>query len=244
MYWKDAVLLVAGKGERLAPHTKTKPKPLTEVNGVPLLKNAIVNLKSVGVERVHLVTGHLCDVLMDAVKSWKFDIEIDEIFSATFAQTNNMYSLWLAREILRQGCFVVEGDVFFGPDFLPKLDLQYSETSYWFADVFTENLEGCMLTTNDGSRISKLEIIRRQHPENYENKYKSAGILSVTPEYGRKLTQWLSDDIEKGRTDVYFDLVVADHLAEAELHVLNIHGCSWIEIDDERDLRIASQMSF
>ena len=39
-----ALILAAGFGKRLRPLTDTIPKPMVEVNGVPLLVNALNNL--------------------------------------------------------------------------------------------------------------------------------------------------------------------------------------------------------
>ena len=46
-----AVLLAAGRGKRLAPHTDRVPKPLLSLNGRPLLEYALHHLKQAGVRR-------------------------------------------------------------------------------------------------------------------------------------------------------------------------------------------------
>lgn len=62
---KDAVLLVAGIGDRLKPFTHDQPKSLTEVNGVTMLENAMKNLAKLGIKRVHLVTGYLHEIVLN-----------------------------------------------------------------------------------------------------------------------------------------------------------------------------------
>ncbi|PTE06504.1 sugar phosphate nucleotidyltransferase, partial [Mesorhizobium helmanticense] len=47
---RKAVILAAGFGSRLRPLTDLCPKPLVEVNGTPILHNALWNLQTVGVE--------------------------------------------------------------------------------------------------------------------------------------------------------------------------------------------------
>ena len=53
----DAVILAAGKGERLRAAGDNLPKPLHTVGGVPLIKRTIRTLASAGVTRVVVVTG-------------------------------------------------------------------------------------------------------------------------------------------------------------------------------------------
>ena len=51
-----AVILAAGKGERLKPLTETRPKHLIPLGGRPLLEWTLLRLKEVGVSNVLLVT--------------------------------------------------------------------------------------------------------------------------------------------------------------------------------------------
>ncbi len=58
-----AVLLAAGRGKRLAPHTDRIPKPLLPLNGRPLLEYALDNLRQAGIERVLLVVGYRSNMI-------------------------------------------------------------------------------------------------------------------------------------------------------------------------------------
>lgn len=54
-----AVLLAAGRGQRLRPLTDETPKPLLPVNGRPLLDYALVAVRAAGIEQVVVVAHHL-----------------------------------------------------------------------------------------------------------------------------------------------------------------------------------------
>jgi len=56
-----AVLLAAGRGRRLRPHTDTTPKPLLPVNGKPTLDLYSEALGAAGVSQVVLVCHHLAE---------------------------------------------------------------------------------------------------------------------------------------------------------------------------------------
>ncbi|MFQ6073660.1 MAG: sugar phosphate nucleotidyltransferase [Candidatus Bathyarchaeia archaeon] len=53
------MILAAGRGERLLPHTREHPKPLTPISNRPLLEHVICTFKSVGVRDFVIVTGYL-----------------------------------------------------------------------------------------------------------------------------------------------------------------------------------------
>lgn len=54
-----AMILAAGRGERMRPLTDTVPKPLLEVNGKTLIHYQIEALEEAGVKELVINTGHL-----------------------------------------------------------------------------------------------------------------------------------------------------------------------------------------
>ena len=62
---KTAMLLAAGRGERLRPHTDHTPKPLIEVQGKPLLEHQLGWLAAAGIEHTVINLHHLGDQIKD-----------------------------------------------------------------------------------------------------------------------------------------------------------------------------------
>ena len=58
-----AMILAAGRGERLRPVTDTTPKPLIEVGGKPLIEHHIQALAAAGFREIVINQGHLGDQL-------------------------------------------------------------------------------------------------------------------------------------------------------------------------------------
>jgi len=56
---KCAIVLCAGRGQRLQPYTDTTPKPLLPVQGTPTLDFILASLKHAGIKKIVLVTHHL-----------------------------------------------------------------------------------------------------------------------------------------------------------------------------------------
>lgn len=54
-----AMILAAGRGERMRPLTDTTPKPLLEVGGAPLIEYHILNLASAGFDTIVINLAHL-----------------------------------------------------------------------------------------------------------------------------------------------------------------------------------------
>jgi len=66
-----AMILAAGRGERLRPLTDEIPKPLIEVGGQSLLERHLDNVRSAGIETVVINLGWLGDKIVERVGSGK-----------------------------------------------------------------------------------------------------------------------------------------------------------------------------
>ena len=62
-----AVVLAAGKGERLRPLTEATPKPLIEVRGKPLIVHHLERLRDAGFTHIHINTSWLAEKLQTAL---------------------------------------------------------------------------------------------------------------------------------------------------------------------------------
>lgn len=65
---KKAMILAAGRGERLRPLTDTTPKPMLPVGGRPVLDYALTYLKSQGIEEVVINLWHLGEKIKQHVR--------------------------------------------------------------------------------------------------------------------------------------------------------------------------------
>jgi MurNAc alpha-1-phosphate uridylyltransferase len=57
------MVMAAGLGKRMRPLTATRPKPLVEVAGKPLLDHVLDRLRAAGVEKVVVNVHYLADAL-------------------------------------------------------------------------------------------------------------------------------------------------------------------------------------
>ncbi|HEY0132388.1 MAG TPA: nucleotidyltransferase family protein [Allosphingosinicella sp.] len=73
---KTAMVLAAGLGKRMRPLTATRPKPLVEVAGKPLLDHCLDRLRTAGVEKVVVNVHYLADALEAHLKNRVQDLEV------------------------------------------------------------------------------------------------------------------------------------------------------------------------
>ena len=73
----SAILLVGGRGTRLAPLTNVTPKPMLPVGGVPFTLHQILQARSAGIKRIVLATSYMAEVFEPYFGDGsRFDLEI------------------------------------------------------------------------------------------------------------------------------------------------------------------------
>lgn len=108
----DAVLLAAGLGTRLRPHTLTVPKPLLKVQGRPVLDWTISALPR-QVTRLVVVVNYLAEQVEEYLAGQKHITNWATVRQTTPRGTWD--ALWSCRQALSGGSFLVlNGDDLFG----------------------------------------------------------------------------------------------------------------------------------
>jgi choline kinase len=104
-----AIILAAGEGQRLRPHTLDRPKCLVELAGAPLLFHQLASLRSAGVDDVTLVTGYRAECLES--------LGLPTRHNPDFDRTNMVASLMCAADRLDGGddVLVAYADIVYEP---------------------------------------------------------------------------------------------------------------------------------
>ena len=110
---EKAILLVAGEGTRLRPHTLDRPKCLVEVDGTSLLDRQIAVLKSEGINTIVLVGGFKAEMLIN--KGSRL------IVNSKYASTNMLWTLFCAENELEGTVIISYGDIVYSKNILQSL---------------------------------------------------------------------------------------------------------------------------
>jgi len=60
-----AVIMAGGEGRRLRPYTDSRPKPMVEVAGRPILERIVLHLVGYGIKRIYLAVNYLAHMIKD-----------------------------------------------------------------------------------------------------------------------------------------------------------------------------------
>ncbi|GMR20619.1 MAG: hypothetical protein BMS9Abin36_1215 [Gammaproteobacteria bacterium] len=233
-----ALLLAAGTGTRLQPLTLDAPKCLTEVGGVPILERLINNLRARGFDRLVVVIGHFGDHIQKFLQQHARDMRVDYVINPDYRTTNNIYSLWLARQQIREPFLLVESDLVFDTwmldDMLQPDKMAISRILPW--------MNGTTVELGPERRVTAFRMGGGICDD--ARQYKTVNLYSLSLDSWRKVEERLSRYVSAGRLDEYYEVVFADMVAEGTLSfdAVFFDAHRWYEIDTRADLRAAEQL--
>ena len=105
---KLAVIIAGGRGVRLKGMGEQRPKGFIELGGRAIVERSLECLAAAGVKRTLIVTGHLRE-WYEGLAARVPNVELAH--NPDFASSGSMYTLYVAREQIREDFVLVESDL-------------------------------------------------------------------------------------------------------------------------------------
>jgi choline kinase len=110
---RRAILIAAGRGKRLGPHTAELPKCLVPVGARPILGWAWRALAAAGIDELVVIRGYRGEALEAAARQLGSRVHLVE--NRDWETNNILHSLRAARAFLDQPCLITYSDIIFTP---------------------------------------------------------------------------------------------------------------------------------
>lgn len=219
---KNAIILAAGFGSRLAPVTLDTPKPLVTVNGVRIIDTLLDALIAQGITSIYIVRGYKkqsFDVLLEKYPFIKF------IDNNDFNIANNISSLMKAIDIIDQS-YICEADLLVSNK---RVIQKYEYKTNYLGAKVNETDDWCFLKT--GKYITTYQ-------QGGEDCYQAFGISYWDFEDSKKLK---NDTVKlynsKGGKEVFWEAVVFRvYKKNYQVEIRECHKSDIIEIDNFHEL--------
>ena len=115
-----ALIIAAGEGTRLGIYTKTKPKSLLKILGIPIIERIILSAQKAGITDFLIVTGYMGNKISDYLKDGKkYGIRIRYIHNEAWKRPNGV-SVLKAKDMLKENFILLMSDHIFHPRKLTK----------------------------------------------------------------------------------------------------------------------------
>jgi choline kinase len=220
------VILAAGKGARLNGTIGDKPKCLLRVGDRALVERQIDALRGAGVDDIVVVVGCQAELVRRTCGHGVTYIE-----NTRFAQTNSLYSLWLARPLLLSGFVVMNCDVLFHPQLL--------------ADLVTARHDDALLISYEDGPLGEEEMkiqVRCGRVRAISKALDAAdadgenlGVVKFGAAGARVLVDLLDRRVAAGGLRDWAPRAFEEFAQVRPLHVIGTRGYPWTEIDFPED---------
>jgi NDP-sugar pyrophosphorylase family protein len=241
----QALILAAGFGKRLQPITNNIHKSLVEVNGTPLLLNALDCLSDRNITEVILVIGDKKEQIIEKVGHYYNKMKITYIENPVYQTTNNVYSFWLAKNYINDDLLMLECDLFYRKELIDKI-LQESDAScsLLVSKYNSDTMNGTVVTTDKNNTVLSL-VIKRNQKENfdYSDAAKTVNIYFFKkPFIVGKFLPTIETYIETQSDNSYYELVLGSliYYGNDDIRAIYVDESEWCEIDDTDDLKKAN----
>lgn len=238
---RQAIILAAGEGKRLRPLTEAVPKCLVRVGDETMLDRILHALGEIGVEEVVVVTGHLHDVLRTHVEGTPRPFNVEYVHNERYDETNNVYSLWLARERLRPPFVLAESDLVFDPVALEPLAVpDRMAVARW-----TPVMDGTVVEVDPGGIVTRLILKRDQRPDqDLAATWKTVNLYSFSERtWQAAYRPALDKAVAAGELQDYYEASLGEliNAGMVTLEAVDFSAERWMEVDDLTDLARAEE---
>jgi len=242
----QALILAAGMGKRIEKYSVIKPKCMLDVGGFTLLERAVDAIKKAGIGRLVIVVGYKSTLLTGFVNDRIKDLDICIIDNPLYETTNNIYTLYLARnEMLRDDTILLESDLVIDNNLISSLCYE-TDTDMAVVDQYDPAwMDGTVVLLEQEKLISDFISKKEINPERIGTYYKTVNIYKFSKEFSRDIYMpSLCHEIENGNVNQYYETVLGKITEKTGpcLTAFKINGQKWYEIDNEDDLIAAKSL--
>lgn len=235
------ILLVAGEGKRLRPHTLDRPKCMVEIDGISLIERQIKILKTMKLDNILMIGGYKANML----KRNDADLKIND----RYHETNMVWTLFSAEDEFEGEVIVSYGDIVYSSKILKALLKSDSDIAvtvdtdwknYWQArnenpldDAESLKLDSVGDIIEIGKKPKSINEIDAQYMGLM--KFSQKGINQIKKIFHNALE--VGDLLGKPIETAYMtDLLQATIDEGYSVHSVPVSG-GWIEIDTVEDLQ-------
>lgn len=248
----QAIILAAGMGKRLKELTQDNTKCMVKVNGITLIERMLRQLESQHLSRIVIVVGYQGQKLIDFIATLGVQTPIVYVNNPIYDKTNNIYSLFLARDYLcKEDTLLLESDLIFEDAVLAELVNDPRETLA-LVDKYESWMDGTCIKVTSDDRIEKFISGKNFNFKDTADLYKTVNIYKFSKHFSENLYVPFLDSYSKalGNNEYYEQVLrVIMILDEPEIRAKRLNtlrggekSLRWYEIDDIQDLDIAESM--
>ncbi|GAA0746423.1 aminotransferase class I/II-fold pyridoxal phosphate-dependent enzyme [Clostridium oceanicum] len=241
----QGLILAAGMGKRLKELTNNNTKCMVKVNGVTMIERMLSQLDKLNLSSIVIVIGYKGKELQDYIETLNINTPINYVNNEIYNKTNNIYSLYLARNyLLKEDTLLLESDLIFEDSVLQKI-VEDPYPSLALVAKYESWMDGTVVTIDEDNNIKNFLDKKHFNFSDIKNYYKTVNIYKFSKAFSNTHYVPFLEAYSKALGDnEYYEQVlkVITLLDKPEIKATLLDDESWYEIDDVQDLDIAESI--
>ena len=235
----QVIILAAGMGKRLGELTRNNTKCMIRVNGISLIERVLTQFTKLDLTKVIMVVGYKDKELRDFIGDSFNGLPIEYVLNPIYDKTNNIYSLFLAKDQLQQDdTLLVESDLIFEDAVLDKI-LSDPYPNIALVAKYESWMDGTVVMLDRDNNILNFVTKKAFNFDHKDSYYKTINIYKFSKEFSKThYVPFLNAYINALGSNEYYEQVlrVIALLDKPDLKALPLSDEKWYEIDDIQDL--------
>jgi choline kinase len=232
-----ALILAAGRGQRLGKESNDRPKCLLRFKGRSLLERHLHYLRQLGIEEVVIAVGYQAQCIHEELEAR--GISASTVYNPDYTQ-GSIVSLWALREhMVEEDLLLMDADVLYDRRMLKRLITTPFPNCFLLDRVFEAGDEPVKLCVRAGQLVEFRKHL--SHELVYDLCGESVGSFRFSKAMAARLAERACYYLEHGWRDQPYEEAIRDLLRATphEFGFEDITGLPWIEIDFPEDIRRA-----
>lgn len=224
-----AVILNSGIGKRMGELTRTKNKCMAEIGeNMTILAWQMELLKKVGITEVVITTGPFAEHLESYITAKYPEMNFVFRHNPLYDQTNYIYSIYLANDVLEDDIVLMHGDLVFEESVLR--DVLAQETSAMVVDKTLPLPEKDFKAVVENDKITKVGI------EFFDSAYAAQPLYKLVKEDWMKWLNNICVFCENDNRNVYAENAMNEISDTMNIRPFDVNGRLCTEVDNLEDL--------
>lgn len=229
-----ALILNSGLGHRMGDITKSHPKCMTPIPGNDtILSRQLRLVKEAGIREVIITTGYFDQVLVDYCNGLQTGLDITFVKNPIYDQTNYIYSIYCAKELLEDDLLLMHGDLVFEQSVLEDM-LKVQHSCMKVSSTLP-------LPEKDFKAVVRKGRVYAVGVEFFEEAMEAQALYRLTGTEWQKWLDQIAHYCESDRRNCYAEVAFNEISDRCEIYAFDAGDRLCTEIDNPEDLAGVSE---
>lgn len=228
------IICAAGQGTRLLPYTERLPKSLISLDGETIIEYILDSISACGLTDVIITVGHEQEAVIKKIGLTYKGCDITYVYNKDYKITDNLYSMWLCKELIDGDVIFINGDTIFHKEILEKM-LKGVDPDCFAMSTPIIIEDDAMLVHVDAN--DNLLEIGKQISKTADGE--AIGLYKLSSRTRQRYFEIADGFFGNGPRKVGFVVPLQEMSSIASIRAVRVSNSSWVQIDNVVDLERA-----